>query len=330
MALLLGRVSAADPPANPPKDVPPKGAAPKDVAPKNAAPKEANPQPSNKDSKDAAPREPAKNPRDVTPAPRETNPALREKAQNPKDTAPRETTPAPRETSPTSRDREAIPAPGSTDRRNADQRSTARDVHRQAHRSDRDLGITFGRVTERGLAVSDLAKTSMLFKAGLRPGDFIISVNGHRLARPDDFDQFVYGMNNDERITVVVWRDGREEVVYLEPSIFYVDEVYDDDFAYFGVVFDDRYPDRLIVRRVYPDTPAFLAGLREGDVITTWHGERITNLADFGRILHRIEPGTVDFEYMRESKPMRADAKLGRREGVSSATRPEPPARAPR
>ncbi len=78
---------------------------------------------------------------------------------------------------------------------------------------------------------------------------------------------------------MIVLRDGREDVVYLEPTVFYADESYDDDYTYFGVVLDDRYPDRLIVLRVYPDSPAFIAGLREGDEITTFHGQRLKTCA---------------------------------------------------
>jgi PDZ domain len=324
LALFSGRAGAGDPPANPPKDVAPKNGAPKDATPAQPAPQPK----ANKDPKENAPREPAKNPREPAAAPRDTNSAPRENAPNPRNAAPSATTPAPRATNPAPGD--ATSAPRTGDQRSADQRATTRNLRQQTHRTDRELGITFGRVTERGLAISDLGKSSSLFSAGLRPGDFVVSVNGRRIERPDDFDRLVFAVDGDERITTVVWRDGREETVYLEPTVFYVDESYDDDIAYFGVVFDDRYPDRLIVRRVLRDTPAFLAGLREGDEITTWHGERIVRPADFGRTLHRIEPGTVDFEIMRDSKSLRTEAKFGRREPVNNAKGGDVPTREPR
>ena len=168
------------------------------------------------------------------------------------------------------------------------------------------MGITFGRVTDRGLAVNNLTANSALVRAGLRAGDFIVSVNGHRLERVEDFDRFAVDAGVTDRIKVIVLRDGREDVVYLEPTVFYADESYDDDYTYFGVVLDDRYPDRLIVLRVYPDSSAFIAGLREGDEINSFHGQRLKTRADLGRVLHGIEPGTVDFEFSHDRRVVRA------------------------
>jgi hypothetical protein len=112
----------------------------------------------------------------------------------------------------------------------------------------------------------------------------------------------------------VIWRNGREEVIEINPSVFFVDNnVYTDDLQYFGVVFDNRYPDRLIIEKVYPDTPAYTAGLRVGDVITDWHGERIKSVRQFEDVLHRVGPGTVDFDYSRDSKAYRGEAKFSER-----------------
>jgi membrane-associated protease RseP (regulator of RpoE activity) len=148
----------------------------------------------------------------------------------------------------------------------------------------------------------------------------IVSVNGHRLERADDFDRFIFAANTTDRIAVVVFRDGREEVVYLEPTIFYADESYVDDFAYFGVVFDDRYPDRLIVVRVYPDSPAFLAGIRVGDEITTFHGQRVASRAELGRMIHGIEPGNVNVEVSRNGQVVRSQARFNERVAARDRT----------
>ena len=355
--------SAAPKDSAPPKDVaPPKqqprdAASPRDVAPRNDQPKDVAPR--NDQPKDVAPRDNSPRPnagkdaRDVTPPPAAKNPP--DNATNPRNPAPnarddipnaRETKPNARETIPNARDsaptaRNTIPNARDANRdanrdtrdvnrdaRDAnrdtrDSRSTARDTRRE-HRSDRDLGITFGRMTDRGLAVSNLAETSALVRSGLRAGDAIVSINGHRLENSEDFDRYVYAVDNNERIKVIVFRDGREEVVYLEPTVFYADESYDDDYRYFGVVLDDRYPDRLIAVRVYPDSPAYLAGLRAGDEITTWHGQRVTSPREFGRLIHGIEPGNVDFEIARDSKTMRAQARFNERVATKPSTQTGP------
>jgi PDZ domain len=337
-----------------PRDAAPRNDQPKDVAPRNdqpkdVAPKDNSPRPNaGKDARDVTPPPAAKNPpnnasnprnaapnaRDDIPNARETKPNARETIPNARDSAPtaRDTIPNardprardPRETArDTARDPRARDSATTARDANRDPRATARDVRRE-HRSTRDLGITFGRVNDRGLAVSDLAATSMLYRSGLRSGDYIVSINGHRLERPEDFDRWVYAVDNDDRIKVIVWRDGREEVVYVEPTVFYADESYNDDYTSFGVVFDDRYPDRLIVLRVYPDTPAFIAGLRAGDEITTWHGQRVATPQEFGRLIQRIEPGVVDFEIARDSKTIRAVAKFNERVATKPTTHAAP------
>jgi len=207
----------------------------------------------------------------------------------------------------------------STDRRDRrDSRDTARADRRDNHRSVEQLGLEFGRVTDRGLTVSTIERDSVAYRAGLRDDDIIISIGGHDLRSARDFDRYLYAGDRNERIEIVVWRDGREEVVYFEPDVIYTDDVdtvqtsYAYDVDRFGVVLDDSYDDRIVVTKVLPNTPAYTAGLRAGDVITTWHGEPVSSRRDFVRVIERAEPGTVNFEYQRNDRTVRADANLRR------------------
>lgn len=342
----------------PPKEAAPKDAAPaKAPDPKDAAPRAPDAREPMPPAADKAPRtdNPPRttDPRDPRPAPRETTPPARDNIpnardpRNPRDTIPNARDPNVREPMPNTREnvrdpKEVARDPRDTTRgpmpqaRDADRdsrtttrdatrdtrtttRETARDAHRE-HRSTRELGVTFGEFSDRGLAVNAVASTSVLYRAGFRTGDVIVSVNGHRLERADDFDRFVYAVDNNERIKVVVLREGRPEVVLLEPTIFYVaDESYDEDIANFGVVFDTRYPDRLIVRRIYADSPAVVAGLKVGDEIVSWHGQRIASAKEFGTMLHNSNTAVVDFEFARGSNTVRAEAKLDQRVAAKPA-----------
>ncbi len=238
-------------------------------------------------------------------------------------------------------------APDTTPREAArDTRDTVRDNARAARddrrdqrrerRSDRDLGINWGRMAERGLVIANLASNGALYNAGLRADDQIVSINGHRLEASTDFDRYAYTDDPNAQVRIIVWRNGREETIEVNPSIFFAgNDVYTDDLRYFGVVFDERYPDRLVVRKVYPDSPAFAAGLHEGDEITQWHGEKVRSPRQFEDILHRVGPGTVDFDYSRDNKSMRGEAKFAERReandrGRDEAREPEPRATEPR
>ncbi len=353
--LLLGlaglrNANAVEPPGGAPKEPAAKEPAPKEpAAPATRAPDSKASDPKTTAPRDTNPKNPATNdnpaqPRatDPTRDPRDTQRDARDPAKDSRDTNARDPNDrkdvdrkdADRKDTDRKdtdrkdtdrRDTDRTPA-RDTDRRDTDRRDTDRRTtdSRRNRMTDRQLGISFGRATDRGLAISNLASSSVLYRAGLRSSDIVVSINGHRLARDEDFDRYVYDVEGNDRIKVIVFRDGRDETVYLTPTVFYAEESYDDDYTYFGVVLDTRYPDRLIVKSVNRESPAWEAGVRAGDEITGWHGQRIKTTSDFGRALHEVNGSAVDFEFNHESKAVRGEAKFSKREasakGQTSAT----------
>ena len=210
-------------------------------------------------------------------------------------------------------------------------REAARDVRadRRAHRAPGELGLRVGAVADRGLAIANLVDNSVFYTAGIRPGDYIVSVNGHRLVAAGDFDRYLYADGADQPVQIVVWRNGADQTITLQPNVLYADapvENYDNDLTYFGVEFDPQYTDRLVILRVsFPIRVAYLAGLRDGDQITTWHGERLRSPRQFAQVIHDEKPGKIDFGYMRGSKEMRGDATFERREESRTALKPVTP-----
>ena len=85
----------------------------------------------------------------------------------------------------------------------------------------------------------------------------------------------------DQKVKVVVFRGGRETVLYVMPAVIYREAVVYDPLWRYGLVIDDRYPDRVVILRVYPRTPAYYSGLRAGDVVVGLRGQRIARVADF-------------------------------------------------
>lgn len=255
--------------------------------------------------------------RDTRDAVRDTQEKARDTARDAKDTA-HDTKDAARD----ERDRRSDDRRDTSDDRDRDrdrdQHGTARDGDR-GHRSGRDLGLSFGRMTDRGLTIGRLAADSVIAKAGLRDSDVIVSVNGHRLRDEQDFDRYVFSGPRRDRVKIIVLRDDREEVVYLEPTMLYTEEATDRERPYFGIDFDNRYPDRIVILRVYPDSPAFAAGLRAGDELSTWNGERIRSVDDFMRTIRGTQPGAVKFEYLRDSKRVGGEARFNRREAKRDA-----------
>ena len=118
--------------------------------------------------------------------------------------------------------------------------------------------------------ISDVASKGAIAKLGFREGDQIVSVAGQRITTEQDFVTYRFDEQyRNDRIKVIVLRDGREEVVMVQPTVFveelsYVDN---DPLENFGVVIDDRNTDQIVVWRVIPRSPAYYAGIPRGDVL---------------------------------------------------------------
>jgi C-terminal processing protease CtpA/Prc len=183
----------------------------------------------------------------------------------------------------------------------------------------RDLGVTFGRATDRGLVIQDVSRTAVLANLGFRRNDVIVSVADHRIVNERDFTRWLFAEDlRNEMITIVVLRDGREVPIEVRPvtiieELILVQDDY-DPLHHFGVVLDDRSDREVVVVRVVPDSPAYAAGIRAGDVITTFRGQRITRPQQFVQVLERVDPGQVAIGVSRDQRVQEFQVDLPRME----------------
>jgi hypothetical protein len=156
-----------------------------------------------------------------------------------------------------------------------------------------DIGLWFGRpVRGGGLVISDIATTGPIARLGFLEGDRIVSVNGQPVLSEPDFTRLLLtGEANPAQ--VVVTRDGRNQSIVVDPTLFYQENLATtiEPLEQFGIVLDDRFDDRTVVWRVLPETPAFYAGFRPGDVITTAGGQSFTTRTQFERALAAMPAG---------------------------------------
>jgi hypothetical protein len=203
-------------------------------------------------------------------------------------------------------------------------RDTSRESFRSSSRVDSrfsvenirpaDVGLWFGRSTGDGLIISDVATTgpmaSLISRIGFREGDQIVAVDGNRVTRQDDFTRYLFADEVlHERVPVVVMRDDRRQTLYVEPIrlIEQVQVVQHDPLEQFGIILDDRYDDRIVVWRVIQRSPAFYAGIQPGDVITTFHGQRVTSPDRFVQLVQRTDPGMISLEVNRNERVRQLD-----------------------
>jgi len=181
-------------------------------------------------------------------------------------------------------------------------RNNSQSTFRASDIRSADIGLWFDRSARDGLVISDIASQGAIAKLGFREGDRIVSVNGQRVSRDNDFIQYLFADNvRNDRVKVVVLRDNQEEVVYVQPNVL-VDEysnVQSDPLEEFGVVVDDRYDDRIVVWKVIPRSPAYYAGIRAGDVLVTFRGQPLASRQDFVRVVTNLDEGSVPVQVRR-------------------------------
>jgi hypothetical protein len=106
----------------------------------------------------------------------------------------------------------------------------------------------------------------------------------------------------------------------------------DRDSAYLGLVADNAEGrDGVLVMDVNPDSPAAVAGLKSGDVITRANGRPVASLDDLAKVLHPLAPGSkIDFTVLAGDEEKTKSVTLGRRPpqepAAEGTTAPMPPA----
>lgn len=199
--------------------------------------------------------------------------------------------------------------------RYTDRRDSRRDSYRSFSSSRRDFDASNIRVNDLGLSVntsdnnlwiSNIRSGGPLARLGFRRNDYIYSVGGTRVSNQQAFIRQLFAEDTlNERVPVVVYRSGEYQTIYVEP-VTIVEQVQTvstgevDPLQQFGIVLDDSYDDRIVVTRVLQGTPAYYAGLRPGDVITRFHGRRITAPDQFITVVQEVDPGEVNLQIMRE------------------------------
>jgi len=184
-----------------------------------------------------------------------------------------------------------------------DDRAQRRTAMRPNDMRGPDIGLWFNRGNRDGLVVSDVSNRGPIAKLGFRESDRIVSVNGRRVTREPEFIEYLMASDAD-RVPVIVSRDGREETIYVQPSVFTEDYENADvnPMEQFGIVLDDRYNDRIVVWKVVPRSPAYYAGIREGDVITTFGDHPYHSRSEFEKGLVGVKSGEANIQVRRGDK----------------------------
>ena len=170
-----------------------------------------------------------------------------------------------------------------------------------------------GAPLNRGAMVHNVFTDSPAWKYGIRPGDFILEVNGGTVRNPQELTLFVGDLIVGEDATFTVLREGKrveltvtigrrdeEEIVTSAQAKLWpglrIDVAGEEARSSFNLPRDTG---GMLIQAVESRTPAAQAGLRRGDLIVSVNGIEIGTAKDFYQVLGDARGEELDIVYFR-------------------------------
>ncbi len=173
---------------------------------------------------------------------------------------------------------------------------------------DEDLGVT-GR---QGALVMSVHRGSPAARRGIRPGDFVTQIDNTRITDATQMTRVVGNLPPGRQTTFRLIRDGQERTVNVtldrrgtEDQVADGSQVWpgmtivplNDSLRQARNIGDDV--EGLLVLNVVPESPAAIAGLRPGDVISQVGDSHVRTAREFYRVLARAH-GEILFRVTRQ------------------------------
>lgn len=131
------------------------------------------------------------------------------------------------------------------------------------------LTIIKGKTITETTTIGYVTKNSVASEFGLKEGDKIISVNNEPVDNWDDLQNKIYLDHLGESVDFELIRNGKTEKIYLPK-----DKLKDITEKNIGIYMEKIVP---LINNVIPGNPAEKCGIKKGDVITEFAGEKITH-----------------------------------------------------
>ncbi|HMC09684.1 MAG TPA: PDZ domain-containing protein [Pirellulaceae bacterium] len=174
-----------------------------------------------------------------------------------------------------------------------------------------DFGLFLRRMAG-GLQVSDIANRGAIMQSGLKEGDEIVSVNGKPVTSEREFvDTLFADHESNKAAQVVIKRNGQQQTIAIQTKPFVDEHLASDNRLHdFGLILDESDPSHVKVQAVTPRSPAFYAGMRSGDQITGFNGQRINAVKDLISTIGNLVGNTTSVEIKRNNQPRQLDIEV--------------------
>jgi serine protease Do len=176
------------------------------------------------------------------------------------------------------------------------------------------LAQSFGLDRPRGALVSQVEKGSPAEKAGIRPGDVLLSVNGKEIERSAEVPPLVAAVKPGGKATLDVWREGKKQRIDMVVGELKTEqaaaEPREESAAPTGKLGLAVRPsdEGLLVER--STGPAARAGIRPGDVVTAVNGRPVKSAEDL-RVASDKARGTVAILVRRGDQSLFVPVEVG-------------------
>jgi len=143
------------------------------------------------------------------------------------------------------------------------------------------LALPISTVAGNGLMVNAVVENSPAEEAGIEPGDIILEIDRQPVRRRGDVQDIVNSAEEGEEITLLLLRNGQEEEISLKPEL-------DPESQQLKI---GAWLWWNMVSEVEEDSPAYEAGIRDGDTILNINGQVIYNDKSISSALYPVEEG---------------------------------------
>ena len=159
------------------------------------------------------------------------------------------------------------------------------------------LAQSFGLERPQGALVSSVEAGSPAEKAGVKPGDVVLSIDGKPIERSAELPPLVAAVKPGTKASFEVWRDGRKQTLAVTVGELKSEQVASaaarpsagEDTGKLGLAVRPG-EEGLVVENAAG--PAAKAGIRAGDVVSSVNGKPVTSVDELRAALAK-EKGTV-------------------------------------
>ena len=177
-----------------------------------------------------------------------------------------------------------------------------------------DIAMTLGLGSRRGAVISSVEKGAPADRAGLKAGDVIIALNGKAVANSNDVRNRIGLLVRGSRVNLEIIRNGRQMTIPVTIGKSAITKMEGGGTIpqLSGASLSDIPNDHpaknhlkgVLIVSVEPGSPAALAGIRNGDIITAINRQPVTSLEDLRKIAQLSQQGAVALNIWRNGSEL--------------------------